>query len=173
MWQNCYHESVSRFTQRVTDCYSIQYRCGVVNLGDAYTEQSFNNDLKAGARVERLDSVASIRSQFPSDFHDSGRLGTFTSLDVSSIGYVNHDGGWAEAERAVSLLMEHVKKRGVKVMPGKAVQELLKDEHGQTKGVRCADGSQYGANVVVLALGSWTASAFPALKLMGKCLATG
>ncbi|KAG1746494.1 FAD dependent oxidoreductase [Suillus lakei] len=138
MWQNCYHE------------------CGVLNLGDAYTEQSINNDLKYGAKVERLGSPASIRAQFPSDLHNSGRLGTFTSLDVSSTSYINHDGGWAEAERAVGILMEHS-------CPGKTVQELVKDERGQTK----------GANVVVLALGSWTASVFPSLNLTGKCLATG
>ncbi|OAX43656.1 FAD dependent oxidoreductase [Rhizopogon vinicolor AM-OR11-026] len=155
MWQSCYHE------------------CGVLNLGDAYTEQSFNNDLKEGAKVERLGSAESIRAQFPSDFRDSDRIGAFASLDVSSTSYINHDGGWAEAERAVSILMEHVKKCGVKVLPGKAVQELTKDERGQTRGVRCADGSEYGADVVVLALGSWTASAFPSLNLMGKCLATG
>lgn len=155
MWQNCYHE------------------CGVLNLGDAYTEQSVVNDLKHGAKVERLGSPASIRAQFPLDLHNSGGLGTFTSLDVSSTSYINHDGGWAEAERAVSLLMEHVKKRGVKILPGKAVQELVKDERGQTKGVRCVDGSEYEANVVVLALGSWTASTFPSLNLKGKCLATG
>ncbi|KAG1854156.1 FAD dependent oxidoreductase [Suillus subalutaceus] len=155
MWLNCYHE------------------CGVLNLGDAYTEQSIINDIKHGAKVERLDSPASIRAQFPSDLHNSGRLGTFTSLDVSSTSYINRDGGWAEAERAVGLLMEHVKKRGVKVLPGKVVQELIKDERGQTKGVRCADDSEYEANVVVLALGSWTASVFPSLNLTGKCLATG
>jgi sarcosine oxidase/L-pipecolate oxidase len=66
-----------------------------------------------------------------------------------------------------------VKKRGVKVLPGKTVQELIKDERGQTKGVRCTNGSEYGANIVVLALGSWTAGTFPSLKLMEKCLATG
>jgi sarcosine oxidase/L-pipecolate oxidase len=155
MWQNCYHE------------------CGVLNLGDAYTEQSFINDLKHCAKVERLDSPASIRAQFPSNLHNSGKLGTFTSLDVSSTSYINHDGGWAEAERAVGLLTEHVKKCGVKILPGKVVRELIKDEHGQTQGVRCADHSEYEANVVVLALGSWTASAFPSLNLTGKCLATG
>ncbi|KAG2043778.1 FAD dependent oxidoreductase [Suillus americanus] len=155
MWQNCYHE------------------CGVLNLGDAYTEQSIINDLKHGAKVERLDSPASIKAQFPSDLYNSGRLGSFTSLDVSSTSYINHDGGWAEAERAVSLLMEHVKKRGVQVLPGKVVQELVKDERGQTKGVRCTDDSEYEANVVILALGSWTASVFPSLNLTGKCLATG
>lgn len=162
------------FSLGVDDNHSIKcYRCGVLNLGDAYTEQSIINDLENGAKVERLDSPASIKAQFPSDLHNSGRLGTFTSLDVSSTGYFNHDGGWAEAERAVGLLMEHVKKRGVKVLPGKAVQELVKDERGQTKGVRCADDTEYEANVVVLALGSWTASAFPSLNLTGKCLAAG
>ncbi|KAG0696982.1 hypothetical protein DFH29DRAFT_1024052 [Suillus ampliporus] len=157
MWQNCYHESV----------------CGILNLGNAYTEQSINNDLKHGANVEHLSNAASIRAQFPLDLHDSGKLGTFTSLDVASTGYINHDGGWAEAEHAVDLLMEHVKKCGVKVLPGKPVQELVKDECGQTKGVHCPDGSEYEASVVVLAVGSWTASAFPSLKMTGKCLATG
>ncbi|KAG1818332.1 FAD dependent oxidoreductase [Suillus variegatus] len=141
MWQNCYHE------------------CGVLNLSDAYTEQSIINDLENGAKVERLDSPASIRAQFP-DIHIVG-------LSLLQ-GYFNHDGGWAEAERAVGLLMEHVKKRGVKVLPGKAVQELVKTERGQTKGVRCADDTEYKANVVVLALGSWTASAFPSLNLTGQ-----
>jgi len=165
--------SLYHFALRVTDGQSIQYRCGVLYLGDTYTEQSYNNDLEQGAKVERLSGAASITAQFPSDFHNSGRLGTFKSLDASSTAYINHEGGRAEAERAVSLLMEHVKKRGVKVLPGKSVQELIKDEHAQTKGVRCADGSEYKASVVVLAVGSWTASAFPSLKLTGKCLATG
>ncbi|KAG2159136.1 FAD dependent oxidoreductase [Suillus bovinus] len=157
MWQNCYHESV----------------CGVLNLGNAYTEQCIINDLEYGAKIERLCSNASIRAQFPSDLRNSGRIGTFTSLDVSSTSYINHDGGWAEAERAVGLLMEHVKKLGANVLPGKTVQELVKDERGQTKGVRCTDDSKYEADVVVLALGSWTASTFPSLNLTGKCLATG
>jgi len=152
---------------------AVQYRCGVLNLGHVYTGQSFNNDIKEGARVERLDSAASIRARFPSDLCDSGKLGTFSSVDVSSTGYINHDGGWAEAERAVSLLMDHVKKRGVKVLPGKAVYELIRDERGHTKGLHCVDGSEYRADVVVLALGSWTAGTFPSLPLMGKCLATG
>lgn len=155
MWQNCYHE------------------CGVLNFGDAYIEQSIINDLQHGAKVERLDSPASVRAQFPLELRKSGRLGTFTSLDASSTNYINHDGGWAEAERAVELLSEHVKKRGVNVLPGKVVKELVKDERGQTKGVRCADDSEYEANVVVLALGSWTASVFPSLNLSGRCLATG
>ena len=52
--------------------------------------------------------------------------------------------------------------------------DLLKDDHEQrTVGVKCADGTQYAADVVVIAAGSWTPSSFPKLDLMGKCLATG
>lgn len=96
-------------------------------------------------------------------------------------GYLNEDGGWAYAEGGVARAIELVRARGGVVLAGKEVVELLKSESSvsvtgdgsRTTGVRCKDQTEYMADVVVLATGSWTASAFPELDLGEKCLATG
>ena len=96
--------------------------------------------------------------------------------------YMNYDGGWAHAERGVSRAIDLVLHLGGKVIGGKEVVELLKDGEPdgrknsfkpKTCGVRCADGSEFLADIVIIATGAWTASAFPDLPSADKCLATG
>ena len=69
-------------------------------------------------------------------------------------------------------MQSKVESLGGKVIPAKAVSNLIQKD-GKTVGVNCEDGSSYDADLVVIASGSWTASAFPGLHLEEKCLATG
>ncbi|PSR73762.1 hypothetical protein PHLCEN_2v10406 [Hermanssonia centrifuga] len=150
VWGDTYHES------------------GVLVLrksgNEAYTDQSYHNDIALGAHLEDLTTPDAIRATFPADIK--------TPSFEGSSGYLNHDGGWAFASQGVSLLMRRVASLGAQILAGKAVIELIKKD-GKTNGVKCADGTAYYADLVVLASGSWTPSTFASLDLKGKCLATG
>ncbi|KAI0783071.1 FAD dependent oxidoreductase [Abortiporus biennis] len=148
-WGDTYHES------------------GVLVLGTgeaAYTDEAYINDVALGARIEKFSSPDAIRTLFSGDIE----LGSFDGRT----GYLNKDGGWAFAAQGVSRLQSKVEALGGKVIPGKAVTSLLQKD-GKTSGVKCADGSEYEAELVVLASGSWTASTFTTLDLKKTCLATG
>ena len=69
------------------------------------------------------------------------------------------------------LLSKVVALKG-KVLPGKSVHKILR-QNGKTTGVQCIDDSVFDARLVIIATGSWTASAFPELDLAHMCLATG
>jgi len=142
-------------------------RCGVVVLGvgsTAYSDNAFANDLKLGARVETLADALVIRRAFPEDI-------TTGSFEGTS-GYLNRDGGWAYAAQGVSQIQSKVESLGGKVIPGQPVSSLTRKD-GKTSGVKCSDGTEHRADIVVLASGAWTSSTFPELNLEDKCLATG
>ncbi|VDC00318.1 unnamed protein product [Peniophora sp. CBMAI 1063] len=150
VWGDTYHES------------------GVLVLGSpeqsAYAGLAYENDKAIGARLTDLPDVTAIKSVFPS---------TVSVADFEGQkGYFNADGGWAFAAQGVERLLEQVKKLGGNVIPGKAATELTKKD-GKVVGVKCADGESFGADVVVIASGSWTACSFPELDLGARCLATG
>ncbi|KAH9942218.1 FAD dependent oxidoreductase [Epithele typhae] len=134
--------------------------------GDAYheyTDKAYENDIAHGARVDLVDTVDAARAYFPDGV-------TISMTDAR--GYLNRDGGWAWASKGIQRAMELVTALGGKIVPGKAVAQLLRTD-GRATGVRCVDGSTFAADAVVLATGSWSASAFPDLGLEGQCLATG
>jgi sarcosine oxidase/L-pipecolate oxidase len=117
-----------------------------------------------GLRVEPLDNWTAIQQTFPPGAH----VGTF----AHHTGYLNRDGGWANASQGVSLLIGKVTDLNGKIIAGKNVAELV--QQGQrTTGVRCSDGSTFEAELVVLATGSWTGSAFPDLPIGNTFRATG
>ena len=129
-----------------------------------YSDKSYTNDIALGARIEDLTTPEAIHAIFPP--------GVPTVSFEGTSGYLNRDGGWAFAEQGVFQLMQKVQKQGAQIIAGKSVVELVKKE-GRTGGVKCADGTAYDADLVVIASGSWTPSSFPTLDLHGKCLATG
>jgi sarcosine oxidase/L-pipecolate oxidase len=131
----------------------------------SYANTSYGNDISLGLRLRRLENGDDICSVFPPGVP----LGTF----VQSTGYLNHEGGWANATQGVSILLSNVTARGGKVFSRKAVNKLLRNQAGKVFGVQCSDGSNFEADVIILATGSWTASSFPDLDLGQKCLATG
>lgn len=81
--------------------------------------------------------------------------GTTSSGGDELRGYLNLDGGWAEAARGLDAMLANVQKLGARVEGGKEVTGLLKDEKGKTCGVQCTDGSSFPADIVVLAAGAW------------------
>lgn len=146
----------------------LSVRCGVFVLqaegNEVYTDQAYHNDIALGAKIRDLKNTQDIQSIFPP--------GVKTASFEGRTGYLNLEGGWAYASQSMLLLMIKVANIGAKIHPARAVTELVK-ENGRTKGVRCADGSEYEADLVVLASGSWTPSTFSSLPLYDKCLATG
>ena len=114
--------------------------------------------------MERLENGDQIRSVFPSDV----RTATFSECS----GYLNRDGGWANAGQGLSMLLNEVIALKGKVLPGKSVQRILRRD-GKAIGIQCADGSIFDAGLIIIATGSWTPSAFPELDLAHMCLATG
>ncbi|PFH52114.1 hypothetical protein AMATHDRAFT_140800 [Amanita thiersii Skay4041] len=155
-WANTYHES------------------GVIvlgstasgELGKAYAHESYQNDVALGARVAELRDGNSIRGVFPPGV----RTGSFADRE----GYLNYDGGWAHAAQGMTMMIEKVKALNGRFVTGKTVCGLVRrEDSGRTAGVKCADGSIYKAALVILAVGSWTASAFPEINFEKKCHATG
>lgn len=117
-----------------------------------------------GTRVAELNGADAIRAIFPDAVH--------TASFENRKGYVNYDSGWANASQGLTLMIEKVKVLKGKFITGKTVSDLLR-KNLRTVGVSCSDGSAYEAALVILSLGSWTASAFPDLGLEKRCLATG
>jgi len=101
-------------------------------------------------------------------FPPNVRTATFSEHE----GYFNRDGGWANAGQGLSLLLSEVIALKGKVLPGKGVHGILRQD-GKTIGVQCTDGSVFDAGLVIIAAGSWTPSAFTELDLAHMCLATG
>ncbi|KAF7346380.1 DAO domain-containing protein [Mycena sanguinolenta] len=149
-WHDAYHES------------------GVLVLGSGsvdYAHKAYLHDRDIGLRVVPLDSQATFHQVFMPQAH----LGTFENRT----GYLNRDSGWANAGQGVKCIMDQVAALNGKIIPGKNVVELI--QHGQkTTGVRCVDGTVFDAlELVVLATGSWTGSAFPDLPIGNIFQATG
>jgi sarcosine oxidase / L-pipecolate oxidase len=111
-----------------------------------------------------LKDGEAIRSVFPKDV----KVASFQD----SSGYLNFDGGWANAAQGIRLMTANIIAQGGNVISGKSVVKLLRQNH-KTMGVQFADGTTFYASLVVLATGSWTASTFPDLDFRGKCFATG
>jgi len=107
-------------------------------------------------------------------FHPDVPLGPFKS-SANYTGYINHDGGWANAGKGLDKLITHVKNMGGKFTLGVKIEKLVEDGtvSGKTIGVEAEGGNIYHGDVVVIATGSWTPSTFPQLELAGLCLATG
>lgn len=146
-------------------------RSGVLVLGSSstftdgtYTDESYKNDIALGASVKVLENGDAIRSAFPSQVP--------TAAFEDCAGYLNHDGGWANAGQGLSKLIDQVKALGGKFVTSKKVTKILR-EKGKTTGVQCSDETTFTASLVVIASGSWTPSAFPELDLGRVCLATG
>ncbi|THU85714.1 FAD dependent oxidoreductase [Dendrothele bispora CBS 962.96] len=144
------------------------HECGVLVLAsrvsDSFVDESYINDKNQGSRVDNLPDAEAIKKVFPphvpvSSFNDNR-------------GYMNHDGGWADAGKAVSYLTSKVKSMGVKVNGGHTVK-CLRRRNNITTGVECEDGTVFEASKVVIATGSWTSSVFRDIGLKEKCLATG
>ncbi|KAJ7076830.1 FAD dependent oxidoreductase [Mycena belliarum] len=155
-WKDTYHES------------------GVLVLGEArdsgldYKQKSYLNDLEMGLRIVPLDDQSAIQQVFPS----ATPVGDF----FHHTGYLNRDSGWANAGQGIRLLIDKIAALNGKIVAGKGVVQLI--EQGlKTTGVRCTDGTIFEADLIIIATGSWTASAFPNVptgdifRATGQCIA--
>lgn len=149
-----------------------------------YADSAFQNDIRIGAPVKELITEAETSATGADAEHNTGKLESISLSEVfhpdvplgrnvtHTHGYINADGGWVHSKASIERAMELVKKLGGTIVAGKEVASILKRK-SRTKGVKCKDGSEFTADVVVLATGSWTASAFPQLNLGKRAYATG
>lgn len=165
-----------------------------------YAEQSYYNDIKLGARLQFVGSFEEIQANaFPPGIPlaapkrtdlpavraavksgqegvEEGRKGD--PLISLTSGYLNRDGGWANAGKGLTLLIQRVKTLGATIRHGPdwKVIELLMNSDGikpTIVGIRCSNQQEIAAQLVIVAAGAWTPSAFPELELQKHCLATG
>jgi glycine/D-amino acid oxidase-like deaminating enzyme len=105
---------------------------------------------RRGHRLDRLDGAA-IAARFPA-----------WNAEAFVDGYFNPAGGFAESGNVVAWLAGRAKDAGVRVLPDTAIASLLERED-RVCGVVARDGSTLEADVVVLAIGSWTSHFVPSL----------
>jgi sarcosine oxidase/L-pipecolate oxidase len=136
-----------------------------------YASKAYANDVALGVRTAKFSSGgdAMTRTVFPAN-----NVKTGPAFDGAS-GYLNLDSGWAFATRGIEMLISRVIALGGKVMCGKTVTGLIRqDGRTRTSGVVLAGGSSIDARLVVIASGSWTASTFRDLDLdENKFVSTG
>ncbi|KAG5715025.1 L-pipecolate oxidase [Termitomyces sp. T112] len=129
---------------------------GVLVLGltenEAYADKGYQNDIALGATLTQVADTV-IRSAFPSKVP--------TAAFDSRSGYLNKEGGWADAGQGITIMIDTVVSLGCKVLPGKSVRRITRNTGGKTNGVECEDGTFYEAATVIIASGSWTPSTFP------------
>ncbi|KJA28926.1 hypothetical protein HYPSUDRAFT_33382 [Hypholoma sublateritium FD-334 SS-4] len=155
-WGDTYHES------------------GVLVLGasaaggaSSYADEAYENDRALGASVQEFADGAALRAAFPAQVH--------TAQFEECAGYLNRDGGWANAGQGLALLIDEVQTLGGTIIPGKNVSKIIRaPASGRSIGVQCDDGTVFNASLIVLATGSWTPYAFREQLDLGRmCLATG
>ena len=133
----------------------------------SYADEAYENDRALGASIQEFADGAALRAAFPAPVPIAPFEG--------STGYLNRDGGWANAGQGLALLIDEVQALGGAIIPGKNVRKIIRaPESGQSTSVQCDDDTMFNAALIVLATGSWTPYAFrDQLDLERMCLATG
>jgi len=157
-------------TSEWADCYRESGVLVLLTGEGSYGDLALVNDRALCARTVLLPACST--TTVPSNPTSLALPPVVQNQLKDKSGYINEDGGWVHSSRAVELFMDKVKSLGGHVLPSKTVAQLVKDTSGKTSSVKCADGSEYKADCVVLAAGAWTASAFPELDLEETCVAT-
>ncbi|MCB9459780.1 MAG: FAD-dependent oxidoreductase [Anaerolineaceae bacterium] len=133
-----YHETgVTMFTQEPMQPGGFEY-------------DSYEMLLKRGHQPERLNAD-DIAKQFP-----GWHAGHYVD------GFYHKLGGFAESGRVVETLIAEGKRKGVTFLSGQKAVEILVDG-GVVTGVRTEDGTEYSAEIVVIAAGAWTPVLLPEL----------
>jgi hypothetical protein len=120
---------------------TLTVRCGVLVLGAAaaaadseqhYSSKAYANDVAAGVRTVKFSSGDAVRAAvFPADVKTGALL-------ERAPGYINLDSGWAHAARGVEQLTARVIALGGRVVCGKTVTGLVREDGRTTCGVRRA-----------------------------------
>lgn len=90
--------------------------------------------------------------------------GILAQMDAHDYGsyYWNPSAGWADAAKAVEVIMNEATKLGVKYELGEATRILFEED--AVKGVETMDGKRYTAEKVLLATGAWTSQLMSTLE---------
>jgi sarcosine oxidase / L-pipecolate oxidase len=153
--------------------YLRDLRSGVLVLRGttAYGAAALSNDVNHGADI-LLGNDPLIRSSFPED------AAVLSNLEHA---YLNQNGGWANATVAMTRMIALAKQLGAQFLTGHALDDLVfKTEPGKkgqrVVGIKTANGTVLDADVVILAMGAWTASSLCARSDLGvadKVVASG
>lgn len=127
-----------------------------------FDDSAFLNDAKNGAQVlkimptnaaggeeDRLNASDPQKTSLSQIFKPSIVLGENVR---NAYGYLNLDGGWVDSKKGVEIAIQAVRDLGGQIHSGKEVSELLKTD-SRTRGVKCKDGSEFEADIVVIATG--------------------
>ncbi|KAH8115300.1 FAD dependent oxidoreductase [Phellopilus nigrolimitatus] len=179
-------EAIAAWKNR-EDWGDVYHESGVLVYGTGesiYVDGAYVNDIAHGARVKKVAPSAPVPMSKCGTENDTVALAElFPGVPLGPAvagkhGYLNVDGGWAYAEGGVARAMQLVTERGGRFLRERKSRNSVRIpdkvvKRSRTTGVKCKDGSEYPADIVVLATGSWTASAFPDLNLGERCLASG
>ncbi|KAI7857439.1 FAD dependent oxidoreductase [Circinella umbellata] len=134
-----------------------------------YEEQSLKAIREAGYGycIEEYRTPESIAERYP-QFKEATKNG----FDIA---YLNKSGGWCDSSEACKHIHSKCVENGVHFVVGPEQGSFVKflyDEKISTKitGIETQDGKTHGADLVILATGSWTPSL---LKLGDRLIATG
>ncbi|MCA9881645.1 MAG: FAD-dependent oxidoreductase [Anaerolineae bacterium] len=115
-----------------------------------FEHDSYEMLLKRGHQPERLNAD-DIAKRYP-----GWHAGHYVD------GFYHKLGGFAESGRVVETLIVEGKRKGVTFHSGQKAVEILVDG-GVVTGVRTEDGTEYRAEIVVIAAGAWTPVLLPEL----------
>ena len=114
---------------------------------DAFLEKLKGVLQSQGQPFQSFYSTAELQQKFPSLRDIKDNLG----------GYVNPNGGWADAAGAVGLVAALCTETGVSLITGpRGTVKSLRIENSEVRGVNVALGPPVLARRVVLAVGAWT-----------------
>lgn len=129
-----------------------------------YASEAQSNLDQLGIRNSILPTQADVDALYPE---------VRTSFPDEHFNYVNHEAGlfasavheqltdkrlgWAESTECVKLMLSWCVELGAKVIPGQSMSSTI-IENGEAKGIRTEEGTEWRADLIVLAMGSWTES---------------
>lgn len=135
---------------------------GAGSLSLPFIEESIKNAEKLGTEKGEWVTAEETKKRWPA----------FTGeMDGWKIHW-NGAAGWANARDALAAMAKEASKAGAEYIYGDVgyAKQLLFDSNGSCVGARCADGSTYFADLVVLAAG---AAAAGLLDMKGQLVAKG
>jgi sarcosine oxidase / L-pipecolate oxidase len=111
--------------------------------------------------LEKLKGVLRSQGQEFKDFRSSAELRhsfpDLTGIDENFSGYINPNGGWADAAGAIGSLAARCSEQGVSMITGPRGTVLtLRISTSQIVGVNVASGPPVLCSKVILATGAWT-----------------
>ncbi|KAG8849999.1 hypothetical protein FRB91_009453 [Serendipita sp. 411] len=143
---NIYHESGVLIVGLRDDGSSDQH--------GHYADEGLRNDIEAGARIRYLNNPPEVLSVLPEGVNGG-------AIFHSGKAFLNQDGGWASATKAMEAILQNVKDLGADVKVNAKFKDLSYREDGRLAGVVLEDGRVLQADLVVLAMGAWTPSNVP------------